>query len=142
MNAPKRDAPRPARIDGASAKPQTHPTSAPDGVKPLPTTFKSGGFRFRQLMRQGHIALFEKRKRPDGAVSFEVVKIRRLPARTVFGTEYPPSEAMPPSERWGVEGWTYCDVDSAREKFQALAEAQDKPALCTHPPVKRVGLVE
>ena len=129
----KDDAPRRVTVNGAQTELQEHPTTAAHGVKLLPTTFKSGGFQFRQLDRAGQVALFEKRKRPGGAPSFEVVKIRQLPARKVFGVNYPPSEAMPATESWGTSGWTYCDVDGAREKFRALAEAQERAAFSTHP---------
>jgi hypothetical protein len=138
VNSPKTDAPRRVTVNGAQTELQKHPTSGSATVKLLPATFKSGGFQFRQLDRVGRVALFEKRKRPGGATSFEVVKIRRLPARKVFGVEYPPSEAMPATESWGTSGWTYCDVGSARVKFRALAEAQERPALQTHPPKNRL----
>lgn len=110
-------------------------------LKPLPADFKSGGFTFRQLWREGNITLFEKRKRPDGAVSYEVVRIRVLPARVMFGKAYPATEAMPASESWGKYGWTYCDLSKARAKFRALTEPLECPALCTRLPANRVSPV-
>lgn len=134
MNALKKSAPQRATV--AEAQDQLHDniTSPPNRVKPLAITFVSGGFRFFQIHRVGQVALFLKRKHPSGTLSYEVVKIRQLSARAVFEVEYPASEAMPPSERLGVDGWTFADINTAQSKFRALAEAQDTAALCTHPP--------
>ena len=138
MIATKDDAPRRVTVNGAQTEGHENPTTTGNTVKSLPTTFSSDGFTFRQLWREGRITLFEKRKRPDGAPSFEVVRIRQLPARTMFGVEYPASEAMPASESWGAMGWTYSDLESARAKFRALTLAQDRPAFSTRQPVNRV----
>lgn len=99
-------------------------------VRLLPECFRSDGFSFRQLDRAGSVALFVKSKRPDGPVSFEVVRIRCRPAERAFGVEYPARETMPESESWGTDGFTFCDVVRARAKFAELAgPSQDRPAL-------------
>lgn len=110
-------------------------------MKLLATVFKRDGFTFRQLERSGQVAVFEKRKRPGRSSSYEVVRIRRLPARSMFGVDYPASEAMPVSERWGTDGWTYCDRDKAMAKFRELDGAHNSPALRTRQPERRAELV-
>jgi len=102
-------------------------------MKQLPTTFTGGGFHFRQLDRIGNVALFKKYKTPDSAMSLEVVRIRHHNGFTAFGKQHPPAEFYPSSERFGVDGFTFCDLKRARAKFRELAEAQDRPAL--HPTI-------
>jgi hypothetical protein len=102
-------------------------------MKPLAASFKADGFHFRQRWREGNVALFEKSK--DGSPpSFEVVRVQRRKARRAFGKVLPASEVMPSSERWGRDGWTFCDLASAQGKFRELAEAQERPAFGTPEP--------
>ena len=114
---------------------------SPHGVKPLPTTFRSGGFKFRQLAREGEVALFEKTKgRKD--CSYEVVRVLRRNARIAFGKMLPACEVIPSSERWGKDGWTYRDLVRARNKFCERVEAQEQRVLGTPKPGNHRGLLE
>ena len=110
-------------------------------MKLLPITFTAGGFQFRQLWREGNVALFEKSKSENNR-SFEVVRIQRRNARLAFGKTLPASEVMPSSERWGKDGWTYTDLEHARQKFRTLVEAQEGVALGTPKPKNRVSRAE
>lgn len=111
-------------------------------MNPLPTTFRDGGFEFRQLERVGRVAVFEKRK--GGLdVSFKVVRIRQVPETTMFGRTVPAHEAMPSSEQWGLYGWTCRDKGAAFRKSQELA--QECPPLSTRRPKttpKETGMSE
>lgn len=101
------------------------------------TQFKSDGFWFDQLERERQIALFEKTK--GRAVTYEVVKIQKRKAWRAFGRDFPASEAMPPSERWGIDGWTYADFPSAMTRFQDQVRLQKARALRCGSPENRGG---
>lgn len=96
-------------------------------MKALPTQFKAGGFWFDQLERIGQIGLFEKTR--GRSVSYEVVRIQRQNAWRAFGQDFPASEAMPSSELWGTDGWTYVDCDSAMVRFRDQVWLQNAKAL-------------
>ena len=102
----------------------------------LPDTFQSDGFTFRLIQRHGNVALLEKTNPAACKPSYEVVIIQRLPARNLFGADLPASEAMPPSEAWGEQGWTYSNLESALRKFEQLLRdgRQECPALGNHYP--------
>jgi hypothetical protein len=38
----------------------------------------------------------------------------------MFGALIPAHEAMPGSEQWGSQAWTFTSEEKAREKFQKL----------------------
>ena len=103
---------------------------------PLPTTFRSDGFDFKQLAREGGIALFCKTKlykRSEREIklygkeptfefeSYEVVIVRKEPAHTwPNGIITPEHERMPGNEDWGLYGWSLQTKDRAWEKFREL----------------------
>lgn len=88
-------------------------------MTPLPDIFRNDSFDVRLLNRAGAVALLSKSK-PAGRVSYEVVRLIRVPEREMFGRVIPAHEAMPASEQWGERGWTYCDRDRAEAKFRKL----------------------
>jgi len=87
----------------------------------LQTEFKNRGFQFRQLKRDGNIALYEKR---DGASrSYEIIKIRSKEENktiiegrkiTFKGGEYYPSDS-----EWGDFGWSFMELRNALSEYQA-----------------------
>jgi len=93
-------------------------------MKALPTEFDYDGFHFRQLAREGDVALFEKRKPTHSRASYEVAIVQQHPAETIHGREYPDRESMPPSETWGALGWTPSDLESAKTKFGSLVQSR------------------
>lgn len=88
---------------------------------------KAARLSFRQLMREGGVALFEKSKPHHSRSGYEVIIGQKLGPRTCFGREYPAREGMPGSEEWGTHGWTYCDSEGARKRFAQLV-AKRTPA--------------
>lgn len=96
-------------------------------LRPLKTELKSGGFLFRQIERNGDVAIFEQTKEP-GIRAFEVVRIRTAPPHPkdprLDGADR--VESYPSSEHWGRYGWTYTTEEDARKKFAALCEATEK----------------
>jgi hypothetical protein len=92
--------------------------------KTLSVLFTENGFVFKQLIRQGDVALFKKTK--GNIESFEVVVIPRHDGYAIPGTDRrsEPAEYYPPSSTWGnksgVTGFTYSAIESARDKFAEL----------------------
>ena len=102
-------------------------------MKILPTTFRSDGFDFEQLAREGDIAIFVKQKLPLRFKSYEVVIIQKRDAYTwPNGQTTPAHEAMPSSRDWGKYGWTYQTLEDAELRFKSLAETQLEGAALGH----------
>ena len=93
-------------------------------MKTLPSNFTRDGFLFRQLAREGDVALFEKSKPGHSRPGYEVVIVQRHPPQTIHGRDYPERESMPASESWGVLGWSYSDLNPAKTKFDALVTSR------------------
>lgn len=92
-------------------------------MKPLAYQFKSGGFMFQILRRNGRVVLLEKRKAGGKSRSWEVVKTVVRPSETLMGVFYPEREAMPSSSQWGKLGWTFVRLADAEGKYQRLVNA-------------------
>ena len=94
--------------------------------KPLATQFRHDGFDYRQIAREGDVALYEQKWRgcPDPNVCFEVVRIRRRDGFQIGSTFVEPAEVYPRSEAWGTDGFTLTDKDAAFKKFQQMSPAE------------------
>ena len=88
--------------------------------KPIPSTFTKKGFTYRQVKRQGDIAIFEQTRKDSTLLNFEVVKIGRHNGYTMGGSYIEPSETYPGSSLWGIMGWTCTDLDTANNRFDNL----------------------
>lgn len=88
----------------------------------LETKFKHGGFDYRQLQREGNVALFEQAK-GGAVVSYEVVIVRVKPASSIQGRIIPEREAYPSNEEWGTFAWTVVRLEDAKERFNRLVDA-------------------
>jgi hypothetical protein len=95
--------------------------------KPIATFFKHGGFNYRQIAREGDVAIYEQRWLDSENVCYEVVRIRQHEATTFpSGESSPAREAYPTSATWGVDGFTLTDKDTAYAKLRALRQARRK----------------
>ena len=97
-------------------------------MRTLPTSFRSDGFDYVLLKREGLAALFQKSKPSHSFPTYEIVWIRQIPTRELFGHTSEAHEAMPSSEQWGTYGWTACDLPSAESRFTWLVEKLAKGA--------------
>jgi len=89
--------------------------------KPLPTRFRHGGFDYRQIARDGDVAIYEQTwDSTEGSAAFEVIRIRRRAAFQIDGRFIEPAEVYPHSEAWGVDGWTVRDKEAAFCKLRDL----------------------
>lgn len=99
-------------------------------VKTLPALFHAKGFNYRQLSRDGDIAVYEQTWGKSGSPAYETIIVQSHNGRTIHGTFCPPAEYFPPSTAWGVKGWTFTDRNLAFDKAIALT-ANRKSAVLT-----------
>ena len=111
------------------------PTTGKAIPEPLPTRFKSRGFDYKQIAREGNIAIYEQRWRSSENVGYEVVRIRVRTHR--FKSDGRPYEAYPGSGEWGLYGFTLTDKDAAFTKLRQLSPAE--PAKPTGTGRRRTG---
>lgn len=92
-------------------------------MQSLPATFRSDGFDFTQIKRQGDVVLFEKTHPKHTVKHYEVVIAQKRKAVTwPNGITTVAHESMPSSEQWGIYGWSPFDLPAALIRFQkALA---------------------
>jgi hypothetical protein len=93
--------------------------------KPLPVEFRSGGFNYRQIAREGDAAIYEQTwsRCSNASVCYEVIRIRRREGFEIDGRLVEPAEVYPGSDAWGVDGFTFTDEDAAFAKLKEVAEA-------------------
>jgi hypothetical protein len=91
--------------------------------KPLPKEFRSDGFTYRQIVREGSAVLYEQSwsGRSNPSVCYEVIRIQRRDGFRIREKFVEPYEAYPKSETWGVHGYTLTDKDAAFAKLQEVA---------------------
>lgn len=109
-------------------------------MTPLPAAFKDRGFDFKQIDRQGEIALFSKTKGNNR--SFEVVIVQKCPEHTwPNGNTSPAHEAMPSPETWGRCGFTYTTLESARNRLKTLMDKPDASVMAKSDSPPALGLI-
>ena len=90
---------------------------SPNDFRPLPETFRHGGFDFRVVKRQGRVVLVQKTKAKMPNPMFEVALLRLIPEFTFPGKATTPAhEAMPRDEDFGK---TACDFAYSRDRAEA-----------------------
>jgi hypothetical protein len=86
---------------------------------PLAITFRSKGFEFTQIAREGRHAIYRKKRVGHNFEVYEVVVIQEMKEHTwPAGNTTPDHELMPSGEMWGVKGWTCQTKERAWEKFR------------------------
>jgi len=91
-------------------------------MKRLAEQFETLGFTFKQLKREGRVALFERYK--IAKPHYEVIVIQESPELELWGRITPAHERMPGAETWGTHGFTYLNLEEAEEKFNQLVEKE------------------
>jgi hypothetical protein len=97
--------------------------------KPLPLQFRRDGFTYRQIAREGNAAIYEQRWAgcPEPSVCYEVIRIKRREGFEINGRFVEPAEVYPPSEAWGVDGWTLPDKEAAFHKLREIIASSNAP---------------
>jgi len=91
-------------------------------MQPLVTEFEDRLFRWRQVIREGEIAIFEQQHKMSGHCYSEVIKVRIQRAHTwPNGTTTPEHEAYPGATAWGRLGWTCTSLVQAQALLTTLA---------------------
>ena len=92
-------------------------------MKTLPKTFKRWGYTFNQLKREGNVAIYEQKKgKKVFAYEVGIISIRK--ERSIGKLTLPATEQWPPSEKWGISGWTYITFDRAMDKYVRLTNPE------------------
>ena len=91
--------------------------------KPLPTQFRRVGFDYRQIAREGDVAIYEQTWSgcSNPRVCYEVIRIRRHEGFQIDGRLVESAEVYPNSDVWGMDGFTFADKDAAFAKFREVA---------------------
>ena len=93
---------------------------------PLPATFRSCGYEFNQLAREGDVALLPKTKLinsipPFEFETFEVVIVHKAREyQWPDGRITPAHENLPSDEKWGAQGWSLQTAERAWQKFNEV----------------------
>lgn len=84
-------------------------------MKPIPKTFRKGGFDYKQVFRDGPWCIYRQTKEGTGIEQFEVVKLKLLPGgcHWMTGQELKPRESYPSLAEWGIRGWTCETLEAA-----------------------------
>lgn len=96
-------------------------------MKLLPTEFRKHGYNFRQLQREGDVALFEKTA--GTVVAYEVVIVQRHDDYMMAGNLIPAAEAMPGNETWGLKGWSPRTLPEALRKFTEVSAMHEEATM-------------
>lgn len=105
-------------------------------MKKIEKTFSSKGFEFKQIMRDGDMAIYEKCAPGSKNPNYELIHITSHNGYVIGGNKIPPSEVYPSDTQWGVHGWTYVTLKDAKSKLKEKAAViqknkdnkKDKPA--------------
>ena len=110
-----------ARAEGGSKKGRFY--------KPLPKEFRGDGFNYRQIAREGDLALYKQRWSgcAEPSVCYEVIRIRRRKGFRIRGRFVEPAEVYPPLELWGTTGFTFADRNKAWDNFFEIS--LEEPAM-------------
>lgn len=89
-------------------------------MKKLEKVFTSKGYTYTEIIRKGKKAIYRQDK-DNQAPSYEVVKIGSHNGYELNGVKIVPAETYPSTSLWGVQGWTYKDLDLAKQKFEKIS---------------------
>ena len=90
--------------------------------KRVATQFRRDCSNYRQIARDGDIAIYEQTWSgcSDPSVCYEVVRIHRREGFQIYGRFVEPAEVYPNSGAWGVHGFTLTDKDAAFARLREL----------------------
>ena len=87
-------------------------------MKKIEKSFVSKGFEFKQVMRDGDMAIYEKHADKSECSSYELIYITSHNGYEIGGAKIPPSEVYPSDSQWGTYGWTYTNLKAAKENLK------------------------
>jgi hypothetical protein len=94
---------------GSALPPFTEAQNSPSRVawKPLATSWWNSDGQFTQIWRSSDVAIFEQH-RNGLLITYEVIIVKKVPARKAFGKFYEAHEAYPSFGKvWTNDGWSF-----------------------------------
>lgn len=97
-------------------------------MKKLEKKFTNKNFSYKQIIREGDIAIYEQMLIDPDAKNkrYEVIIIKSHNGYEIAGNKLPPSEMYPSANQWGKLGWTFIDLPDAEKKFKKLKNLELK----------------
>ena len=95
-------------------------------MKKIEKLFTSKGFEFKQVMRDGDMAIYEKHAAHSKCSSYELIYITSHNGYEIGGNKIPPSEVYPSDTQWGTYGWTYVTLKDAKENLKVKSVVIEK----------------
>lgn len=95
--------------------------------KKLPLCFIKGGFKYNQVKRDSHYAIYSQAN-DAGIAAYELIRIRnnhRSDNGNLLHTHRPEgTELYPKTSEWGLYGWTCLTLQKAIEKMEEMRMAE------------------
>lgn len=88
-------------------------------MKRLPPELQKNGFQYTLILR-GHKSCIYKQHVTATIKHFEVFLIKTMPAKEIFGKQYPAREIFPANEDFGYTAWSCFTLDNAMNRFNHL----------------------
>jgi hypothetical protein len=95
-------------------------------MKKIEKSFVSKGFEFKQIVRNGDMAVYEKCAPNSKCPNYELIHITCHNGYEIQGNKIPPSEVYPGDSQWGTHGWTYTTLQDAKENLKVKAAIIEK----------------
>ena len=91
---------------------------------PLAPKFRSRGFDWRIVQREGDVAIVEQSREGWENPVLNVVVVQKHRERPApDGSTIPAREGLPSWEQWGRAAWTASDLPDAKRRFNALVDS-------------------
>ena len=93
-------------------------------IQLVPVEFGANGMQYRQIKRNGRIAMYAVIGKAGKRYGSEVVILAVHPACSIMGRDYPDREVYPHNEDFGLTGWYYQSDEDAERRFRSLVSDQ------------------
>jgi hypothetical protein len=90
-------------------------------MKKLDKKFNKKGFTYTEIVREKNKAIYKQSKTGQTHTSYEVVKIGSHNGYELNGSKIAAAETYPSTSLWGIQGWTFQDLDEAKKKFKKIS---------------------
>jgi hypothetical protein len=97
-------------------------------MKTLEKKFTNKNFSYKQITREGNIAIYEQKLIDDQATTsrYEVIIIRSHNGYEINGNKIAASEMYPSANQWGQLGWTCLTLEDAQKRFKKVKNLESK----------------
>jgi hypothetical protein len=97
-------------------------------MKILEKKFTNKNFSYKQILREGNLAIYEQTLIDSDAKNkrYEVIIIKSHDGYEIAGNVLPPGEMYPSANQWGKLGWTCMDIKDAEKRFKKVKHSESK----------------